>query len=200
MSKNVQMILRSNMRFIGIFLLTITFFMNSALAVQEDKIISTMNQKIDEVIMVLQNKSFTQDVKAKSIFNLMDDMFDFNVMSRISLGRSWKNLDTQQQNNFSEKFEARLKASYVDKMKLYTNQQIKIIRQEKVKKNRIKLITHVIGSDETYVINYKFYKNKTSEWLIYDVEILGVSILQTYRKQFIAFLKNKSFDELLKTL
>jgi len=37
-------------------------------------------------------------------------------------------------------------------------------------------------------------------WFIYDVNLVGVSIIQTYRKQFSEFLKTKSFDQLLKSL
>ncbi len=36
--------------------------------------------------------------------------------------------------------------------------------------------------------------------LIYDVDLIGVSIIQTYRKQFSAFLNENSFDEFLSYL
>ncbi|MFY4820212.1 ABC transporter substrate-binding protein, partial [Aliarcobacter butzleri] len=43
-----------------------------------------------------------------------------------------------------------------------------------------------------------FYnKSKDSnEWLIYDVDLVGVSIIQTYRQQFAGILKEKTFDEM----
>ena len=40
-------------------------------------------------------------------------------------------------------------------------------------------------------------KSKDSnEWLIYDVDLVGVSIIQTYRQQFAGILKEKTFDEM----
>jgi len=36
--------------------------------------------------------------------------------------------------------------------------------------------------------------------LIYDVKIIGVSIIQTYRKQFSAYLKNNSLEALINSL
>ena len=43
-----------------------------------------------------------------------------------------------------------------------------------------------------------FYKKKqNNQWYIYDVELVGVSIIQTYRKQFSEFLKTKTVKELI---
>ena len=42
-------------------------------------------------------------------------------------------------------------------------------------------------------------RNK-DKWLIYDVEILGVSILKTDKAQFKEFLQTKSISELMDAL
>ena len=34
---------------------------------------------------------------------------------------------------------------------------------------------------------------KNGEWFIYDIDLVGVSIIQTYRQQFAGLLKEKSF-------
>ena len=41
------------------------------------------------------------------------------------------------------------------------------------------------------------YENSQQKWLIYDVDIFGVSIVQTYRNQFSAALKTQSFEQFL---
>ena len=72
---------------------------------------------------------------------------------------------------------------------------------KKARSNRITLETQVIGLDDTYKVIYLFYKKKqTNQWYIYDVELVGVSIIQTYRKQFSEFLSTKSFKQLLESL
>ena len=45
-------------------------------------------------------------------------------------------------------------------------------------------------------MRYKFYKLKNN-WKIYDVEVEGVSIVQTYRSQFATILQKGSIDDLL---
>ena len=98
-------------------------------------------------------------------------------------------------------FEKKIKLSYLDKLRLYNNEKVIIKKLKKVKPTRITLETQVIGLDDTYKVVYLFYKKKqNNHWYIYDVELVGVSIIQTYRKQFSEFLKTKSVNQLIKSL
>lgn len=201
MSKKEIMKSRNKMRklILNIFLI-LMFCTSSLFAISQNEIKETMGKKIDNVLNVLQNKELNIQEQSQKIFSIMDTIFDYKVMSKIALGKYWKTLTSEEKKRFQEKFEQKLKQSYIDKLELYTNEKVKILKQKKTKKNRIVLYTHIIGKEDTYEINYKFYKNKQSDWLIYDVNIIGVSIMQTYRKQFKEFLSTKSFAELLKTL
>ena len=175
-------------------------FATSLFSIEENKIKDVMKDKIDTVIGILQEKNKTKDEKTKQIFSIMDEFFDYKVMSQISLGKDWKSLSIDQKKEFIKAFEVKLKNSYIDKLDLYTDQQILVDGIEKVNPKRIKLMTYLIGKDDKYEIQYKFYKNSNSDWLIYDVDIIGVSIMQTYRQQFAGYLKENSFNDLLTTI
>ncbi len=180
-----------------IFILTLT----SSYGVEEENIKSVMDAKIKQSIKILKNKSLSQKEKNKKIIQIMDPIFSYDTMAKISLGKKWKTLSNSEKKAFTKAFEKKMKHSYIDKLKLYNNQKVITLKPQKVKKNRIKLTTKIIGNNETYKIVNSFYKKKgTNQWYIYDVNLAGVSIIQTYRKQFKAFLKTKSFDALLKTL
>lgn len=183
-------------------LLALTFIFSSANALQKDEIQSQMNTKIDNILVILKNKELTNGKKGEQIIKIIDEVFDYEVMAKIALGKeAWLSVDNQKQEEFVKAFENRLKNSYIEKLELYTDQKVNIVSLEPYKKTRLQLNTEVVGSDETYKINYKFYNNKkVKEWLIYDVDLLGVSIVQTYKQQFAGELKQKSFDELLAAL
>ncbi|WP_373030669.1 ABC transporter substrate-binding protein, partial [Sulfurovum sp.] len=88
-----------------------------------------------------------------------------------------------------------------DKLRLYNNEKVIIKDLKKIKPNRITLETQVIGLDDTYKVVYLFYKkSQNNQWYIYDVELVGVSIIQTYRKQFSEFLQTKSVKQLIESL
>ena len=87
----------------------------------------------------------------------------------------------------------------MSKLDLYTDEVVVIDDPIKVK-NRVHLPTHLMRKNEKRDVLYKFYKSKKSGWMIYDVDILGVSIIQTYRTQFSGILKKESFAALLEKL
>jgi len=182
--------------------LLITLLLCSSLfAIEEGKIKSEMESKIATITQILQNKSLSLESKKEQIAPTVDSIFDYKTMAKISLGRAWKKLSASQQEQFTQKFEQKLKNSYFEKLELYTDQKVVVKELEKPKATRIYLHSEIIGSEESYEVIYKFYKVKNSnDWKIYDIDITGVSIIQTYRKQFSEFLKTKSFDELLASL
>lgn len=173
---------------------------NFAFALQEDKILVVMTDKINNATKILQNNKKDKELKQKEIFEIFDSTFDYELMSKLSLGKQWSNLDAQQQKIFTKSFEARLKASYIDKLYLYTNEKIIVQELTKVNDSRIELPMHIIGEKETFEVIYKLYKNASNEWFIYDVNILGISIIQTYRNQFVGVLQKDSFEDLIARL
>ncbi len=182
-------------------LLYLTMALTFVFALDEGKIEEVMNLKIQEITVMLQDENLSKEAKQSRIYTVIDPVFEYEIMSKISLGKAWKTLSEKQKEDFTAKFEEKLKSSYYDKLELYTDQKVLVKGVEKLKSNRIKLYSDIVGKEDTYEVIYKFYKAKESDdWLIYDVDITGVSIIQTYRKQFSEFLKTKSVDELIESL
>lgn len=181
-------------------LLLITITITSANALKQDEIQSVMTKKIDTILGILEQKDVTFAQKGQEIIKIIDEVFDYELMARIALGKeTWDSLSEDKQKEFTKIFETKLKNSYIEKLELYNDQKVKIIGLNPHNKTRLQLETELLGKDGIYKINYNFYnKSKDSEqWLIYDVDLVGVSIIQTYRQQFAGLLKEKSFDEML---
>ena len=171
------------------------------LAIEEANIKSEMSSIIANITQTIQNKTFSLEQKKELIIPMVNGIFNYQTMSKIALGKTWKTLSATQQNKFTQRFEKKLQNSYFEKLELYTDEKVLVKRLEKVKATRIKLHAEIVGAQNSYELIYKFYKVKNSnDWLVYDVELTGVSIIQTYRKQFSEFLQHKSFAELLNSL
>lgn len=184
-------------------LLAITFTITSANALKQDEIKERMTKKIDNVLIVLQKKDLNKNQKAQEIIKIIDEVFDYELMARIALGKeTWDTLSSEKQKEFTKIFETKLKNSYTEKLELYNDQKVKILDLKPYNKTRLQLETELVGKEGVYQINYNFYnKSKDNEqWLIYDVDLVGVSIIQTYRQQFAGLLKEKTFDEMLALL
>lgn len=184
-----------------LFFTTLILLQTSLFAkIEADSIKSIMSEKINTTTSLIQkNKNNPQAIK-NQIYAIFDPVFDYVLMAKLSLGkRQYQKLSTAQRDEFTKKFEQRLKKSFVSKLNLYTDEVIKINDVKDFKKRKI-LETKLIGKDKTYPINYKFYNAKERGWLIYDVNILDISIIQTYKNQFARALNDNDFKHLLSLL
>lgn len=175
--------------------------MVSIYAVEEANIRKVMDNKVQKVLRILKDTTLSQKQKEKKSIAEMGHILDYTTMSKISLGKRWKTLSPREKKQFTSAFEKKIKHSYINKLKLYNNQKVITKELKKLKSNRISLEYTIIGKDDNYKVVYLFYKKaNSSQWYIYDVRLVGVSIIQTYRKQFSEFLKTKSFNQLLRSL
>ncbi|PIF03453.1 MAG: toluene tolerance protein, partial [Arcobacter sp.] len=162
---------------------------------------SEMTTKVNKVLDILSQKNLSKTQKGDKIVVVLDDIFDYSIMSRLALSRTWNKLSKEKRAEFTKVFEKNLKQSYIDKLDLYKGQKVKILGLVPYKKNRLQLQAQLKGAGENYPINYNFYENKSkNEWFVYDIEIAGVSIIKTYMTQFRDQLNEKNINELIKTL
>ena len=188
-------------KFLTIFTL-LAFMGFGTLLSADDKtdIQGMMKKMIGDVTTMIQDKTLPKEERNRKIEDLAAPLFDFGLMGRLSLGKKqWKKLTSEERKTFSILFEKRVKQSYSSKLDLYTDEVV-IIDDAVQVKSRIHLPTHLVRKNERRDVLYKFYKSKKRGWLIYDVDILGVSIIQTYRKQFAGILKEDTFATLLEKL
>jgi phospholipid transport system substrate-binding protein len=164
-----------------------------------------LEAKWNAVLKILQAKDVEQKIKERIIDKVVSPLFDFPLMGRLALGRThWPKLDAAQREKFIKLFVVRLKALYLKKTALYTNQEFSLKRGVQ-RRNTIRIPMLLTSDDREIAILYKLRRldepDKADErWKIYDVEIQGVSILLTYRSQFDDILRRGSVQDLLAQL
>ena len=178
------------------------FFAAATLSADEVSEIQAMpKEKVDLVIQTLKDTSLSKKEKKEGILKTIDGLFDFNLMARLSLGKeNWKPLSKSKRKEFSKLFVERLKQSYLDKLDLYTDEEVVVGEAKQTKKNRVEVLTFLVSKDDKKEMTYKLYKSKKKGWLVYDVDVLGVSIVATYRSQFSGILKKGSMEQLLERM
>ena len=184
-----------------ILILVMLVCSTSLFAMQSSDVKSQMDSKIHKALSILKNKQESTEQKAKKIFKIFDEVFDYRLMARLSLGRrAWMNISDEQRKKYVENFIKLLKASFIEKLKLYNDQKIQIDNFLKTRRSRAILKTSIIDKKDKTEVDYKFYRSRKRGWIIYDVIVAGVSIIQSYRQQFSDLLQNGSFDNFLKDM
>ena len=160
-----------------------------------------IKEKVAYITGVLRDKSLTKEAKNVKMEAATDYLFDYGLMSMLSLGKKdWSVLKGAKRTEYTDLFEKRIKNSYMDKLHLYTDEEVAVENAVQEKPGRIHVPCMIIAKDGKTEMVYKFYKSKSGSWLIYDVEIAGVSIVQTYRAQFAEILKTKDVFGLIEKM
>ena len=158
-----------------------------------------LKSKLDAVFKVLQKKDLSQQAKNSQVVEIVTPMFDFELMGKLSLGKSyWPDLSPEQRGRFTELFVERLRQSYLNKLTAYTDEKI-IYESPVAVKTKVHVPTQLISKGKKISMLYKLYSSNNS-WKIYDVEIEGVSIIRSYRSQFNEILQKGTFEDLLQKM
>lgn len=188
-----------------LMILSILGFTTSIDASEKDDLKEHFLQELNIIIKVIGDKQLSKDERNTKIVAQLTPMFDFELMAKLSLGKkAWMELSLENQNKFVTLYVERMKKSYSSKIDSYENEEI-TVTQVKRKKSRISLETEIATAEKNLKVDYKFYKPKERKtnkdaWLIYDVEIIGISILKADKAQFKEFLRTKSINDLMDAL
>lgn len=182
----------------GILLLIIPLAF-PVMADEKSDVAKLTNENIKIVIELLRNTEITKSERNRRIVETVNPLFDFKNMAKLSMGKKhWITMTRAQRAEFSKLFVLRLQESYLEKLDLYTDEDV-VVEEAKQVKKRIHVLTRLVSKGDSKDMIYKFYKSKRG-WKVYDVVILGVSVVQTYRSQFSGILKESSMEDLLARL
>ena len=187
------------MRYLFSLLLCLLLSATPSLAEGPAEARELVETKIDAVMMLLQDESLDKAERDVQIIALVAPIFDYPTMARLSLGKKhWPQLNPGEKTSFSDLFIDRLQQSFLEKLDIYTDE--KVLYGELLKKGKkVHVPTTLVSKDSRIEMLYKMYRTAEG-WKAYDVEISGVSVIQTYRSQFDGVLSDGTIDDLLEKL
>jgi len=162
-----------------------------------------LKASIDKVLNVLNDKTLKAPAmkaqRREVLMNLSTEVFDWNEMSKRSLGIYWKDRTPDEQKEFVKLFTVLLENTYMDKIESYSGEKI-LYSKEAVEDQYALVETKIITKQDTEVaVNY-WMLNKSGRWFVYDISVEGISLVKNYRTQFNEIMARSSYQYLLKKL
>jgi phospholipid transport system substrate-binding protein len=165
--------------------------------------LDSVKGNVDKVLDVLRDPALKGEsgkkAKKAKVRTISEKMFDYNELSRRTLGQNWTRLNTEQQKEFTDLYKSILEDAYVDKIVTYTDEKVLYSKENQLTEKTVEVQTTIVTKKCDIPIFYRVML-KGNEWRIYDVVIEGVSLINNYRTQFREILANKTPEALLETL
>ena len=125
---------------------------------------------------------------------------NFTRMTASAVGRNWRQATPEQQKRLQDEFKSMLVRTYAGALSQVKDQtvDVKPLRAGATDTEVI-VRTEVIGRGEAVQVDYRMEKTATG-WRIYDLNVLGIWMVETYRTQFAQEISARGIDGLIATL
>ena len=159
-----------------------------------------------EILETAKNDKTIQGGNQKRVLELVETQIlphvDFQRMTALAAGRYWREATPEQQKALTEQFRDLLVYTYSGAITQIRDQKLefKPMRAEP-SDTEVEVRSQVTQprGGEPIQLNYRLAK-MSSGWKIYDVNVLGVWLVETYRGNFAAEISKGGIDGLIKTL
>ncbi|MDO4905768.1 MAG: ABC transporter substrate-binding protein [Lautropia sp.] len=159
----------------------------------------------NEVLTEVRGDAKMKSGDLKAISTLVDEKMmphvNFERMTALAVGRSWREATDAQKQSLMKEFRTLLIRTYANAFATVKDQKIQMrpYRGDATKKDTIVRSQVVQPGAESIQLDYRLEKAGET-WRIYDVNVMGVWLVQTYRNQFAQEISAGGIDGLIKSL
>ncbi len=162
-----------------------------------------IKETTDKILAIVSDPSLKspdkKEEKIRRLRKVVDERFDWREMSRRTLARHWAERTEEEKEEFIRLFGELLERTYRDKVDSYSGEKVVFVG-ERVDGDYGAVKVKVVGQDQRDIPVLYRVKKKGNDWLVYDISIEGVSLINNYRSQFNNIIVRSSYDKLIKML
>jgi phospholipid transport system substrate-binding protein len=128
---------------------------------------------------------------------------NFQRMTASAVGPAWRQATPEQQKRLQEEFKILLVRTYAGALSQVADQTIAIKPFRASPDDKEVLVrTEIRGSGDPIQLDYRLEKTpgQGAGWRIYNLNVLGVWLVETYRSQFAQEINSKGMDGLINAL
>ena len=158
----------------------------------------------DEVMAAIKSDKALQGGEMARIMALVDSKImpnvNFQRMTAAAVGPAWRQATPEQQKRLQDEFKTLLIRTYSGALEQVNDQVISVKPQRGAATDtEVVVRTEVRGRGDPIQLDYRMEKTATG-WKIYNLNVLGVWLVETYRSQFAQEINAKGVDGLIATL
>ena len=157
-----------------------------------------------DVLETIKNDPALRNGDSAKVNALVNDKVmpyvDFRRMTSAAVGPAWRQATPEQRQKLQDEFKALLVRTYAGALSQVSNQTITVRPLRMAAGDTDVLVrTQVNGRGDPVQLDFRLEKQATG-WRLYNFNVLGVWLVETYRNQFAQEINANGIDGLIKTL
>ncbi len=169
--------------------------------VAPDALIKDLAQEVTTIIKQEKARNSNKKELAAAVDTKIMPHFDFTRMTKLAVGKGWKDASPEQQKALTQEFHTLLMNTYSNALHSYENEPIEVLPlSAQPASDQVMVHSRVIqNGKEPVTIDYRMEKTGQG-WMIFDVAVEGVSLVTNYRSTFQTEISNTGISGLIKLL
>jgi phospholipid transport system substrate-binding protein len=162
-----------------------------------------LREYTEHVLKVLEDPALKQEERKHerraAVRRVAVEAFDVQETARRALGPHWQARTAAERDEFVQLFAELIEQTYISRIDYFGGERLRFV-SEKIDGDYANVRANVITRQGTEVPVDARMLRKGDRWLIYDVVIENVSLINNYRAQFDRIIRTTSYAELVKRL
>ena len=184
-------------------ILSLLFILSIAVPVLAEEPTEAIKQTTDKILAIVTDAALKPASKTaereKLIRQAVDERFDWEEMTRRALAIHWANRTPEERKEFIPLFSDLLERTYMKKVEDYSGEKVLYEGESKEGDYASVKVKIVTKKNKDISVEYRL-KKEGNKWLVYDISIMGASLVNNYRTQFNSIISQSSYENLVKRL
>ncbi|MBS7779683.1 ABC transporter substrate-binding protein [Acidovorax sp. CCYZU-2555] len=158
-----------------------------------------------DVLETIRNDPSLKTADVARISALVDKVVmphvNFQRMTSAAVGPKWREATPEQKQRLQAEFKALLIRTYSGALAQVNDQTVVVKPMRAAAGDKDVLVrTEVRGKGDPIQLDYRLEQNAQGAWRIYNLNVLGVWLVETYRSQFAQEINARGIDGLIQAL
>jgi phospholipid transport system substrate-binding protein len=162
-----------------------------------------IRQTTDKILSIVKDPTLKNPLKAQErrrlITEAVNERFDWEEMARRSLGRHWAQRTAEEKKEFVHLYSELVERTYMSQVEGYSGEKVQYSGETEEGDYAVVKVSIITQKNKDIPVEYRL-QEEGNEWLVYDVSVEGVSLVNNYRTQFNSIILQSSYENLVKKL
>ena len=162
-----------------------------------------LKAQLERVIKATQDPEAKKGGRAaerRAVRKIAEETFDFGDTAKRALARHWAQRSAAEREEFVQLFTDVFEHAYLSKVDVLQGDRVAYLG-DSVDGDLATVKTRLTTKQGSQLdVEYRMHRGASGRWLVYDVLIENVSLVDNYRTQFNSVIQRSSYQELVRKL
>jgi phospholipid transport system substrate-binding protein len=159
--------------------------------------------QLERVLKTVQDPEVKKEgrtAERRAVRKIAEEIFDFDDTAKRTLARHWAQRSPAERDEFIKLFSDVFEHAYLSKIELYQGERVTYLG-DSLEAGVATVKTRFLTKQGSQLnVDYRMQRASSGRWLVYDVLIEGVSLVENYRNQFNSVIQRTSYQELVRMI